>query len=116
MRLRKTLIVVAACSGLLPVAACTRTSDGTVVMQQPPSMSAMMPGWAKPRFLRPQPSPAAATYDPPSETARVAPSNASQRIARVRPVRAGVRVNSSAKLSCVNRTVAGGGRVKVVCQ
>ena len=98
---------------LLPLAACSKTSDGTVIIPKPPAISSLVPvqsfvpAWARSR-RQPEPYavPAAETEFPETP-----PASASPR--RIKPVM--VRRDSTGKLACHNQT-ASNGRVRVVCK
>ncbi len=113
------------CCALLAAGACTRTSDGSVVVKTPPSLSLAVPS-----FLRlgrknsaSETTAAAATFPPaPQLAAQTVRSAPGKKV--LPPVKAwkvgGVqapfkRADSTAPLTCRNET-GDGGRVKVVCQ
>jgi hypothetical protein len=110
---RIAAIFLAGC-WLLPLAACSRTSDGTVVMKKPPAISTLLPG--KPvllSWMRRKPSPpeepsiVAAQFPPPPER------KAARAKKRMTP--AAVRPDADAKLVCHNQT-GSDGRVRVICK
>lgn len=94
--------------GLVPLAGCTRTSDGTVVMPKPPalptlSFSKLLPSLGPARPAEPEPIAAAqfpAAPKPP---------------ARTRPKATGRIVMEKTSLACLDQTGAGD-RVRVVCK
>ena len=99
---------------LLPLAACSKTSDGTVIMPKPPAISslvpssAFVPSWMRSKKPEPQPEIVAAAAFPPPPA-----SSAPKAKRRIQPVI--VRRNSSGKLACNNET-GPNGRVRVVCK
>jgi hypothetical protein len=108
---RRIAMVVMAGSLLLPLGACTRTSDGTIVVEKPialPSLSLMpvkplVPSWMR---KKPEPDPAAVAANfPPPPAKKTAPR---------RKVRPPVVTTSSGNLACQN--VSEGGRVRMVCK
>lgn len=104
-------MIVVAGSIMLPLGACSRTSDGTVVMAKPvalPSFSLkpaapLIPSWMRPK-PEPEPVSVAANFPPPPVT-RTAPR---------RKARPPVVATSAGKLACKN--VSEGGRVRMVCE
>ena len=112
------------CCALLAAGACTRTSDGSVAMKTPPSLSLAVPSFLRlgRKSSASETTVAAATFppapQPAAQTVRSAPGKV------LPPVKAwkvgGVqapfkRADPSAPLTCRNET-GDGGRVKVVCQ
>lgn len=121
--LRIPLAAVGCCL-LLAAGGCTRTSDGSVVMKNPPNLSLAVPSFL--RFggqdAEPEAQVAAATFPAAPKPAVQPVGSAPAKV--LPPVRAwkatGVkapfkRADPSAPLTCRNET-GGGGRVKVVCQ
>ncbi len=105
-------MIVVAGSMMLPLGACSRTSDGTIVVDKPvalPSFNLMpdkplVPSWM--RRKKPEADPAAiAANFPPPPVKKTAPR---------RKVRPPVVTTSSGNLACKN--VSEGGRVRMVCQ
>ena len=98
---------------LLPLAACSKTSDGTVIMPKPPAISSLVPvqsfvpAWARSRR---QPEPYAVAV---AETDFPEAPPASTPPRRIKPVM--VRRDSAGKLACHNQT-ASNGRVRVICK
>lgn len=107
---RRIGMIVVAGSLLLPLGACSRTSDGTIVAENPvalPSLNLMpvkpvLPSWM--RRKQPEPVVAAANFPPPP----------AKRTAPRRKPRPPVVKTASGKLECKNQTE--GGRVRMVCQ
>jgi hypothetical protein len=104
-------MVVVAGSLLLPLGACSRTSDGTIVMDKPaalPDFNLMpaeqyVPSWM--RRKQPEPRASAGPNFPPPPARKTAPKR------RVSPP---VVTTSSCNLACKN--VGEGGRVHMVCE
>ena len=96
-----------ACCGLLPLAACSRTSDGTVIVPKPPAVSSLLPSWRLAGTRQPEPVPESvvAMQVQPDLTPPDPPR------AKAKPP---VRLGPTAKLACHNQTEANG-RVQVVC-
>lgn len=102
--------ILVACSALLTLAACSRTSDGTIVADSRipvpdmtiPSVDPIVPSWMR---RKPQPEPVATHFPAAPQTEQPRPRRKAQP-----PV---VR-SSSGNLSCENKTE--GGRVRMVCQ
>lgn len=110
---RIVLIALAGC-WLLPVAACSRTSDGTVVMKKPPAISTLLPvkpvlpSWMHKKQPEAEMAPVVASeFPPPPARKPAAPKK------RITPV--GVKPDANAKLACLNQAGAGG-RIRVVCK
>jgi hypothetical protein len=107
--LRIGMIVVAG-SMMLPLGACSRTSDGTIVVDKPaalPSFNIMpakplIPSWMKRKA--PEPVYAARNFPPPP----------AERTAPRRKTRPPVVTTGSGNLACKN--VSEGGRVRMVCE
>ena len=105
-------MVVMAGSLLLPLGACTRTSDGTIVAENPialPSFSLvpakpLVPSWMMRKKPEPDPAAVAANFPPPP----------AKKTAPRRKVRPPVVTTSSGNLACQN--VSEGGRVRMVCK
>ncbi len=105
-------MIVVAGSMMLPLGACSRTSDGTVVMDKPvalPSLNLMptkslVPGWMK-RKKREDDTAAAENFPPPPV------KRTSVRRKAKPPV---VVTSGSGDLACKN--VSDGGRVRMVCE
>ena len=105
-------MMVVAGSLLLPLGACSRTSDGTIVMDKPvalPSFNLMptkplIPSWMRRKQAEPEPVSAA-------RISRRRPRRRRLRNARAAPAR---RHDGSGKLACKN--VSEGGRVRMVCE
>ncbi|MCX7303777.1 MAG: hypothetical protein NTV73_05495 [Hyphomicrobiales bacterium] len=95
---------------LLTLAACSRTSDGTIVMDQPVDLPGLnlvppkpaVPSWLK--FKSAKPEPVGSSFPPPPAT-KAAPR---------RKLQPPVVATSSGKLDCRNQTE--GGRVRMVCE
>ena len=110
--LRRIGVTMVAGSALFSLAACSRTSDGTIVadnvpVQMPglslaPKTPEFVPGWMR---KRPEPETYAANFPPPPETEDPAPR---------RKVRPPVVKSSSGKMACENK--ADQGRVRMVCK
>jgi hypothetical protein len=105
-------MIVMAGSLMLPLGACSRTSDGTVVMDKPvalPSFNLMpdkslVPSWMRLKKPEAEPAPVAANFPPPP----------ARRTAPRRKTRPPVVTSGSGDLACKN--VSEGGRVRMVCQ
>ena len=100
------IALVACICGLVPLGACTRTSDGTVVMKKPPALTTLLPAnpfWKKRETVH---APVAASQFPPAPRQTGAAGRTTQ--ARRKPVVA------KATLACLNQT-GPGDRVRVVC-
>lgn len=105
-------MIVVAGSIMLPLAACSRTSDGTVVMDKPaglPSFNLMqgktfVPSWMKRKAPEPEPAAVAQNFPPPP----------ARRTAPRRKTRPPVVATGSGNLACKN--VSEGGRVRMVCE
>jgi hypothetical protein len=102
-------MVVMAGSLLLPLGACSRTSDGTIVADKPIALPSLnlkpvkMPSWMR---KKPEPDPAAVAANfPPPPAKKAAPR---------RKVRPPVVTTSTGNLACKN--VSEGGRVRMVCK
>ncbi len=108
------MIVLAGC-WLVPLAACSRTSDGTVVMKKPPAISALLPvkpvlpSWMRRKQSQVEEAPVVASQFPPPPARKTSVTTRK----RMKPLV--VRPDTSAKLACRNQT-GPGGRVRVVCQ
>lgn len=108
--IRKIGMMVVAGSMMLPLGACSRTSDGTIVMDKPvalPSINIMpakplIPSWMKRKA--PEPVSAARNFPPPP----------AERTAPRRKSRPPVVATGSGNLACKN--VSEGGRVRMVCE
>ena len=108
---RKLATMAFAGSILLPLAACSRTSDGTIVADNPvvlPSLNLMavkpfVPSWMR-KKPEPEPADVAANFPPPP-VKRTAPR---------RKPRPPVVTTASGNLECRDQT--DGGRVRMVCQ
>lgn len=106
-------MIVVAGSMMLPLAACSRTSDGTIVMDKPvalpnlhlPSAEPLIPSWMK-RKPEPAPVSVAQNFPPPPENEKKA--------APRRKARPPVVATGSGNLACKN--VSQGGRVRMVCE
>lgn len=111
VEMRRIGMIVVAGSLLLPLGACSRTSDGTVVMDKPvalPSLSLMpmkplIPSWMQRK--KPEDAPVVASNFPPPPA---------RKVAKRRMARPPVVATGSGKLDCEN--VSEGGRVRMVCQ
>ena len=107
-------VIVLAGACLLPLAACSKTSDGTVILPKPPAVSSLVPvssfvpSWA--RRSKPETSETiiAESRFPPVPESTPAPAKQ-----RIKPVV--IRRDPSGKLACANQTGANG-RVRVVCK
>ncbi len=117
-------LTVVGCCALLAAGACTRTSDGSVVVKKPPSLSLAVPSFLKfgGNDAESEMTVAAAAF-PPAPQPAVQPVRTAPRKA-LPPVKAwkvgGVqapfkRADATAPLTCRNET-GDGGRVKVICQ
>ncbi len=110
---RRPVLCAAACLAVLALQGCSRTSDGTVVMPQPPRMSLSMPkvpmpGWMQ-RRGEPEPDPVYAQAFPP-------PPEEPQSVARPRAVKPMTpRVMRKAQMECGKEQDAKG-RIRVVCK
>lgn len=110
--MRRIGVVMMAGSMMLPLAACSRTSDGTIGVDKPvalPSLNLMpakplVPSWMKRKPPEPDPASVAANFPPPPAT-RTAPR---------RKTRPPVVASGSGNLACKN--VSEGGRIRMVCQ
>jgi hypothetical protein len=100
----RRIAIIVVCCGLFPVAACTRTSDGTVVMKKPPQISSLLPSWTPWKRRKADPAPVPVAFPPPPAAAPVKP--------RQKPLLPQARAMT---LDCTNRSDAGG-RVRVVCK
>lgn len=102
-------MIVVAGSILLPLGACSRTSDGTIVMDKPvalPSMNLKMPNPQLPAWMKPRPEPVAVAQNfPPAPARKAVPRRKS---------RPPVVTSGSGNLACKN--VSEGGRVRMVCE
>ena len=102
--------ILVACGALLALAACSRTSDGTIVADSRipvpdmmiPSVDPIVPSWLR---KKPKPEPVATNF--PSPPAAEQPRSR-------RKTQAPVVRTKSGNLSCENKTE--GGRVRMVCQ
>ena len=102
-------MIVVAGSMMLPLGACSRTSDGTIVMDKPvvlPSLNIaplkpVLPAWMKRKA--PEPGPVALNFPPPPAK-KTAPRRKTHRP---------VVKSGSGNLACKN--VSEGGRVRMVC-
>lgn len=109
-------LTLAALAGvwLLPLAGCSKTSDGTVILPKPPAVSSLMPttplvpSWMR---RRQQPQTYEAVYA--EDEFPTPPSSPPAAKRRIKPVM--VRRDSSGKLACSNQAGANG-RVRVVCK
>jgi hypothetical protein len=109
--LRIGMMVVAG-SMMLPLGGCSRTSDGTVVMDKPAGLPSfnlapgktLVPSWMKRKAPEPEPAAAAQNFPPPP----------AKRTAPRRKARPPVVATGSGKLACKN--VSEGGRVRMVCE
>lgn len=108
---RRVGMMVVAGSLLLPLGACSRTSDGTIVMDNPVAIpdfnlnlmpaEPLVPSWM--RRKRPEAASAGQNFPPPP----------AHKTAPKRKARPPVVQTSSGKLACKN--VSEGGRVRMVC-
>lgn len=106
---RRIGIVFVAGSLLLPLAACSRTSDGTIIVPRTPPIPTVsmeparrfIPSWMK----RDEPEPAVAESFPPPPQKKAAPR---------RTARPPVVTTSKGNLAC--RNVSEGGRIRMVCE
>lgn len=97
-------------AGSVMLSACSRTSDGTVVVPKPVAMPSLnlvpakplVPSWMKRKQADPEQE-AAVNFPPPPQT----------RSARRRKVHPPVVTSGAGKLECKN--VSQGGRVRMVC-
>lgn len=103
--LHKIAVALVVC-GLVPLGACTRTSDGTVVMKKPPALTALLPANPFRKKREAAHAPVAASQFPPAPRQTGTASRTTQ--ARRKPVAA------KATLACLNQTERGD-RVRVVC-
>jgi len=105
-------MIVVVGSMMLALGACSRTSDGTIVMDKPvalpslniPTMKPEFPDWMKRKTPEPAPAATARNFPPPPET-KAAPR---------RKTRPPVVTSGSGNLAC--RNVSEGGRVRMVCE
>jgi hypothetical protein len=105
-RLHKIAAALVVC-GLVPLAGCTRTSDGTLVIKKPPSLTTLLP--ANPfRKKREAHAPVAASQFPPVPRQPAGAGQMKTKQARRKPVAA------TDTLACLNQTKPGD-RVRVVC-
>lgn len=104
-------MIVVVGSMMLPLGACSRTSDGTIVMDAPVALPSLdmapmkpaLPAWMK---RKPEPAPVASAENfPPPPEKKSAPRR------RTRPP---VVTSGSGNLACKN--VSEGGRVRMVCE
>ena len=103
-------MIVVAGSMMLPLGACSRTSDGTVVMDNPvalPSFNlapakALVPSWMKRK--EPEPVVVAQNFPPPP----------AKKVVHRRKTRPPVVTTGTGNLACKN--VSEGGRVRMVCE
>ncbi len=109
--MRRMGVAVLAGSMMMPLCACSRTSDGTIVADNPIALPSLdltaakpfVPSWIR---KNPEPLPAdVAVNFPPPPAKRTAPRP------KLRPP---LVTTSSGNLSCKN--VSEGGRVRMVCQ
>lgn len=106
-------IVVLAGSLLLPLAGCSRTSDGTVLIKKPPSISAFLPKEpllplrARRKRHQAEQEQVVATQFPPAPEHKTAPKK------RRKP--AAALPATKADLSCLSQNPPGS-RVRVVCK
>ena len=108
---RKLATMAFAGSMMLPLAACSRTSDGTIVMDNPvalPSLNLMAAKPFVPSWMRKKPEPE------PAEIAANFPPPPVKKTAPRRKPRPPVVATASGELECRNQT--DGGRVRMVCQ
>lgn len=106
-------MIVLAGSMLLPLGACSRTSDGTIVVEKPVALPSLniaplkptLPSWMKRKAPEPEPVPAAVQNFPPPPARKAAPR---------RKVRPPVVASGSGNLAC--RNVSEGGRVRMICE
>ncbi len=111
--LRRVAFAVLVCAGLVPLGACSRTSDGTVVLKKPPAVSSLLPSWARWKPRRAEPAPVFASQFPPVPERQA--STPRVRTAKERPKTGPVRLGPKANLACLDRSKPGE-RVRVVCQ
>lgn len=103
-------MIVVAGSMMLPLGACSRTSDGTIVMDNPVALPSLniapmkpgLPSWMKRK--EPEPVPVAQNFPPPP----------AKKTAPRRKTRPPVIASGSGNLACKN--VSEGGRVRMVCE
>lgn len=108
------------CCALLAAGACTRTSDGSVVVQAPPGLAFAVPSYlrsggdgAQTQAAAFPPAPPPAAQPVRSAPGRTVPQVRTWKVGGVQaPFR---RADATAPLACRNET-GDGGRVKVVCQ
>lgn len=107
------------CSALLAAGACTRTSDGSVVVKAPPSLSFAVPSYLRAgdqdtEIRMADAFPPAPAEPAPSGTPRkTLPTVKAWKVGGVQaPFK---RADATAPLSCRDET-GDGGRVKVVCE
>lgn len=115
-------VVALGCSALLAAGGCSRSSDGSVVVNAPPRLA-----FAVPPYLRPdgtgsdvQATVASSSFPPPpaapavrGKPRKTVPSVETWKVAGVKPPFE--RADPEAPLTCRNET-GDGGRVKVVCE
>lgn len=103
-------MIVVAGSMMLPLGACSRTSDGTVVMNKPvalPSLNLKVPKPQLPSWMKrkePEPVVVAQNFPPPP----------AKKVVYRRKTRPPVVTTGSGNLACKN--VSEGGRVRMVCK
>lgn len=96
--------------GTLSAAGCSRTSDGTVVVKPPPSVTGYLPSWRSLRWTKRQEEPqVAAAWPAPPPPQQAAPA---KRRAASTPLP--FKVRPSGNMECRDVTQPGG-RVRVVC-
>ena len=106
-------MMVVAGSLMLPLGACSRTSDGTIVMDKPvalPSLNLMptkplLPSWMRRKQPEVEQARTVASNFPPPPARKAAPR---------RKARPPVVTTGSGNLACKN--VSEGGRVRMVCE
>ena len=107
---RHTAFAVLLCLGLVPLAACTRTSDGTVVLKKPPAMPNLMPSFfrrADNSRFPPAPQPEVQSAAPVT----AAKPKPSRRKSSYGPI----TVAPTEALTCKN-VVQPDGRIQIVCK
>lgn len=94
---------------MLSLAACSRTSDGTIVVDKPaalPSFNLMPVKPVVPSWMKRKPKPVVEPNFPPAPASKAAPPR--------RKAKPPVVASGSGNLACKN--VSDGGRVRMVCE
>ena len=110
------MLAVVACLGLPHLGACSRTSDGTVVMMKPPTIPLPTPDWGFWKKKQPeQPAYVAAPFpSAPAQTTPPAPKRAHKSKPLFRsPL---MTLDGKGDLKCESVKEPKNGRVSVVCK